>query len=70
MVLVDTGFETGNDILKGLALGARGIGFGSSMILAWAVGGSTMVEMLVNQLTAELRRTMAATGCPNLAAIN
>ena len=53
-----------------LALGARGIGFGSSMILAWAAGGSTMVEMLVNQLTAELSRTMAATGCPNLTAIN
>ena len=69
-VLIDTGFETGNDILKGLALGARGIGFGSSMILAWAAGGSTIVEMLVNQLTAELHRTMATTGCPNLAAIN
>jgi len=69
-ILVDTGFETGNDILKGLALGAKGIGFGSPMILAWAAGGSSMVEMLVNQLTAELSRTMAATGCPNLAAIN
>ncbi len=70
IVLVDTGFETGNDVLKGLALGAKGIGFGSSMVLAWAMGGSTGVEMLVNQLSAELHRTMAATGCPNLAAIN
>ena len=70
MVLVDTGFENGNDVLKGLALGARGIGFGSSMVLAWAADGSTGVEMLVNQLTAELRRTMAVTGCPDLAAIN
>jgi len=70
MVLVDTGFETGNDVLKGLAFGARGIGFGSSMVLAWAADGSTGVEMLVNQLTAELRRNMAVTGCPDLAAIN
>ncbi|MFC1917278.1 alpha-hydroxy acid oxidase [Chloroflexota bacterium] len=69
-VLVDTGFETGNDVFKGLALGAKGVGFGSSMVLAWAAGGSAMVERLVDELTAEFRRTMAATGCPNLAAIN
>ena len=69
-ILVDTGFETGNDVLKGLALGARGVGFGSSMVLAWAADGSSGVETLVNLLTAELRRTMAATGCPNLATIN
>lgn len=69
-VLIDTGFETGNDVLKALAFGAKGVGFASPMILAWAADGSQGVEMLVNQITAELRRTMAATGCPNLSAID
>lgn len=69
-VLIDTGFETGNDVLKALAFGAKGVGFASPMILAWAADGSQGVEMLVSQITAELRRTMAATGCPSLSAIN
>ncbi len=69
-VLVDSGFETGNDVMKGLALGAKGVGFGSSMTLAWAADGAAGVTMLVNQLTAELKRTMAATGCADLDSID
>jgi 4-hydroxymandelate oxidase len=69
-VLVDTGFQSGNDVLKALALGAKGVGFASSMLLAVAAGGEAEVENLLNLITAELRRTMAATGCPDLAAIN
>jgi len=69
-VLVDTGFKTGNDILKGLAFGAKAVGFASSMILACAADGAAGVELLINKITAELRRTMAATGCPDLEAIN
>jgi 4-hydroxymandelate oxidase len=69
-ILVDTGFETGMDALKGLALGARGVGFGSAVTLAWAAEGAEGVSRLVRQLTAELRRTMAITGCANLAAVN
>ena len=69
-LLIDTGFKTGNDVLKALALGAKAVGFANSMLLAWGAGGSAGVELLINQITAELRRTMAATGCPNLSAIN
>jgi isopentenyl diphosphate isomerase/L-lactate dehydrogenase-like FMN-dependent dehydrogenase len=68
-VLIDTGFKTGNDVLKALALGASAVGFASSMLLAHTVDGAAGVELLVNLITAELRRTMAATGCPNLATI-
>ncbi len=68
-VLVDTGFETGNDVFKALAFGAKAVGFASPMILALGADGSDGVELLINQITAELRRTMAATGCPNLSAI-
>lgn len=68
-VLVDTGFKTGNDVLKGLALGAKAVGFAGSMMIAWGADGSSGVELLVNQMTAELQRSMAATGCPDLASI-
>lgn len=68
-VLVDTGFKTGNDVLKALAFGAKAVGFASSMLLAFAADGSAGVECLINLLTAELQRTMAATGCPNLPAV-
>ncbi len=69
-VVVDTGFKTGNDVLKGLALGAKAVGFASSMILAWGADGSSGVELLTNQITAELQRSLAATGCPDLASVS
>ena len=69
-VLVDTGFQTGNDILKALALGAKAVGFASSMLLALLADGSRGVESLINQIAAELRRTMAATGRSTLSDIN
>jgi len=69
-LLVDTGFETGNDVFKALAFGAKATGFATSMLLAWAADGSRGVGNLINQITAELHRTMGATGCPNLSAIN
>lgn len=69
-VLVDSGFKTGNDVFKGLALGAKGAGFASSILLAHAAGGAEGVEQLINFITIELKRTMALTGCPTLSAIN
>ena len=68
-VFVDTGFKTGNDVLKALAFGAKATGFASSMLLAWGADGANGVESLINQITAELQRSMATTGCLNLAAI-
>lgn len=68
-VLIDTGFKTGNDVLKALAFGAKAVGFGGSMLLGWGADGSQGVETLINQITAELHRTMAAAGCPDLSAI-
>jgi len=69
-VFVDTAFKTGNDALKGLASGAKAVGFASSILLAFAADGTAGVELLINQITAELRRTMAATGCPDLGSIS
>jgi isopentenyl diphosphate isomerase/L-lactate dehydrogenase-like FMN-dependent dehydrogenase len=69
-VLIDTGFENGEDVFKALAFGAKAVGFGGSMILALAADGTRGVELLVNQITAQLARTMAATGCADLSAID
>lgn len=69
-VFVDSGFETGEDVFKALALGAKGVGFGSAMVLAMAADGSRGVELLVNLITAQLARTMAATGCADLSALD
>jgi 4-hydroxymandelate oxidase len=69
-VLVDTGFRTGNDVLKAIALGAKAVGFASSMLLAYAADGAAGVELLINQITAELRRTMAAVGLSSVSGAN
>jgi hypothetical protein len=69
-VLVDTAFKTGNDVFKGLAAGAEAVGFASSTLLAFAADGTAGVELFINQITAELRRTMAAAGCSDLRSIS
>ena len=68
-VLVDSGFKTGNDVFKALALGAKGAGFAGSMLLALAADRAKGVEALLTQITLELRRTMAIAGCPNLESV-
>ncbi|MEE9203233.1 MAG: alpha-hydroxy acid oxidase [Dehalococcoidia bacterium] len=67
-VLVDTGFQTGNDVLKALAFGAQAVGFAAPLLLAMGAGGADAVTLLLDKITEELRRTMAATGCANLSA--
>ncbi len=68
-VYVDTGFKTGNDIVKALALGARAVGFANSVLLAWGSGREEGVRRLVELLGAEMRRTMSALGCADCAAV-
>jgi 4-hydroxymandelate oxidase len=70
VVLIDTGFKTGNDVLKALAFGATAVGFAIPIVLAWGADGSRGVESLMSQITIELQRTMAATGCPDLRAVD
>jgi len=69
-IFVDSCFESGNDALKAMALGARAVGMGHPVILAWAADGANGVKTLINQCTEELRRTMGACGCGDLASVN
>jgi len=66
-VYVDTGFKTGNDIVKALAMGARAVGFANSILLAWGAGREDGVRRFVELLGAEMRRTMSALGCKDCA---
>ena len=68
-VYVDTGFRTGNDIVKALALGAHAVGFANSVLLAWGAGREDGVRRLVELLAAEMRRTRAALGCADCATL-
>ena len=69
-VLVDSGFRSGNDIFKALALGAQGVGFATSVLMAASAGGAEGVEQFIGFVSGELKRTMAICGCPNLSAID
>jgi isopentenyl diphosphate isomerase/L-lactate dehydrogenase-like FMN-dependent dehydrogenase len=68
-VYVDTGFRTGNDIVKALALGAKAVGFANSVLLAWGAGREDGVRRLVDLLRAEVTRTMSALGCADCEAV-
>jgi isopentenyl diphosphate isomerase/L-lactate dehydrogenase-like FMN-dependent dehydrogenase len=69
-VLVDSGFRTGDDVFKALALGARAVGFTTSVVSAACAGGADGVGQLIGFITAELKRTMATCGCHDLSRID
>jgi 4-hydroxymandelate oxidase len=66
-VYVDGGVRRGTDVVKALALGARGTLVGRPVLWALATGGATGVEQLLSALAAELRLAMALCGAPTLA---
>lgn len=68
-VFADSGFRTGNDVFKAFALGARGIGLTTSIVMAAGAGADGVAQYL-GFVQGELKRTMAITGCPDLASIN
>ncbi|MEE8419233.1 MAG: alpha-hydroxy acid oxidase [Dehalococcoidales bacterium] len=69
-VLVDSGFRTGNDMFKAVALGAKAVGYATSVLMASNAGGAEGVEQFISFIATELKRTMAICGCPDLASIN
>lgn len=61
-VLVDGGVRSGTDVVKMLALGARGVLIGRPWVYALAAGGEAGVARLLDQFEAEMRITMALAG--------
>jgi 4-hydroxymandelate oxidase len=69
-VYVDGGFRRGSDILKALALGARGVFIGRPYLWGLAVGGEAGVARVLEILRAELTLAMALAGCAGLSDID
>jgi len=65
-IYVDGGIRRGADVVKALALGARGVLIGRPVIWALATGGADGVADLLRWFEIELRRVMALVGAPRI----
>lgn len=68
-VYVDGGFRRGTDVLKALALGARGVLVGRPILWGLAAAGERGAARALEMLRDELALSMALAGCPSLSAI-
>jgi L-lactate dehydrogenase (cytochrome) len=69
-VLFDGGVQSGQDVFKALALGARGCLIGKAFLYALAAGGEAGVARAIEIIKDELSVTMALTGVTDVAAID
>jgi L-lactate dehydrogenase (cytochrome) len=69
-VLADSGVRTGLDVLRMLALGARGVLLGRAWAFALAAGGEARISGLLKSVAHELRTAMALTGVRSVAEID
>ncbi|UJR19991.1 hypothetical protein I4U23_023125 [Adineta vaga] len=69
-VFVDTGIRSGTDILKALALGARGILIGRPILYGLTCGGHDGVKRVLEILKRELIYDMACCGVTSIDQIN
>jgi L-lactate dehydrogenase (cytochrome) len=70
VVLVDGGVRSGLDVVRMLALGARGVMLGRAWAYALAAAGGEGVTRLLQIFEAEMRVAMALTGVTDIAAID
>lgn len=70
VILADSGFRRGTDVLKALALGAKGVLMGSCVVVGLIANAEDGVNDMVNAVTSELQRAMTLTGCIDVAHIN
>jgi 4-hydroxymandelate oxidase len=65
-VLIDSGFRRGTDIVKALAMGAKGVAVGRPYIWGLGAFGQPGVERVLELLRIELRAAMQQVGAPNV----
>jgi L-lactate dehydrogenase (cytochrome) len=68
-VLVDSGIRSGLDVVRMLALGAKGVLLGRAYIYALAAGGQRGVSNLLNLFAADMKVTMTLIGAKSPAEI-
>ena len=69
-VLADSGVRSGLDVIRLLALGARGVLLGRAWAFALAAGGERSVSELIEMFAREIRVGMALTGVRTIAEID
>ncbi|MET0372779.1 MAG: alpha-hydroxy-acid oxidizing protein, partial [Rhizorhabdus sp.] len=69
-ILVDGGVRSGLDVVRMLALGARGVLLGRAWAYALAGGGQRGVAHMLELVAAEMKVAMALTGATSVAAID
>lgn len=69
-VLVDGGVRSGLDVVRLLALGAKGVSLGRPWVYALAAEGERGVTGLLQLIEAEMRVAMALSGVTSIAGIN
>jgi len=69
-VLADGGVRSGLDVVRMLALGARGVLLGRAWAYALGARGEAGVRHLLQLIAAEMRVAMALTACTSIADIN
>ena len=65
-VLIDSGFRRGTDIVKALAMGAKGVAVGRPYLWGLGAFGQPGVERVLEILRTELRAAMQQVGAPTL----
>jgi len=65
-VLVDSGFRRGTDIVKALAMGAKGVGIGRPLLWGLGAFGQPGVERVLEILRTETRIAMRQVGAPSI----
>jgi L-lactate dehydrogenase (cytochrome) len=61
-ILADSGIRTGLDVVRMLALGAKGVLLGRAYVYALATSGEAGVTNLLGLIEREMRTAMALTG--------
>jgi 4-hydroxymandelate oxidase len=69
-VLVDGGVRRGADVVRALALGARGVLIGRPVLWGLALDGARGVTRVLDDLAADLRRTLAACGVASVTTVD
>eukprot|EP01065_Artemidia_motanka_P011814 TRINITY_DN16440_c0_g1_i1.p1 TRINITY_DN16440_c0_g1~~TRINITY_DN16440_c0_g1_i1.p1 ORF type:complete len:821 (+),score=253.66 TRINITY_DN16440_c0_g1_i1:102-2465(+) len=69
-VYVDGGVRRGTDIIKAVALGAKGVGLGKPAVYSMSAYGQEGIQKMLGVLNEELIKCMQLVGAPNLAALN
>lgn len=69
-VIFDGGIRRGQDAVKALALGATSCAIGRAYLWGLAAGGEAGVRRALTILEADIRRTLALIGCPDVAGLS